>query len=125
MLPRLPDLVADAHLETKFLSESHTVHFYTESGHEPGERTVDRQEHWSRQKRINRGAYGEVFLEKCVKGKREYELRATKRIDVNKTPIDISEYTRELEAIAKFSHRRVSSRSYGTNTFRGHDALII
>jgi hypothetical protein len=74
---------------------------------------VIRAEHWQRQKRIAKGGFGSVWLETRIKGGRsgatahDGAVRAVKQIDLDTRfgPID---YNRELEAIAKFSHSRVS-----------------
>ena len=103
-MSRVSDLVQDAELQTRFHPE-YTVHIYTETG--PRERAILREEHWKRQKFVGGGAYGNVWLEQCVKGHREVELRAVK--EVVKSPPDSKQinYNRELEAISKFSHQKV------------------
>jgi hypothetical protein len=104
MLP-ISDLVRDSKLDTQF-GDEFTKHVYFESGLE---RKTQREECWKRKKHIGRGAYGRVWLEQCVIGQREVEFRAVKEIpklQQTSKPID---YNRELEAIAKFSHRRVWS----------------
>jgi hypothetical protein len=47
-----------------------------------------------------------VWLEKCMKGNKDHDVRAVKEIAVSVGNRRV-EYNRELEAIAKFSHRRV------------------
>jgi hypothetical protein len=101
----IPDLVRDAKLDTRF-DDGFTKHVYFESGLE---RKTRREEHWKRRNPIGRGSYGRVWLEQCVVGRRDVEFRAVKEIpklQQSSKPID---YTREIEAIAKFSHRRVWS----------------
>jgi hypothetical protein len=44
-----------------------------------------------------------------VEGEREIKLRAVKQIPKARQSPKPIDYTRELEAIAKFSHRKVSS----------------
>jgi hypothetical protein len=105
-MSRVSDLVQDAELQTRFHPE-YTVHIYTESGPTVRERAILREEHWKRQKFVGGGSYGNVWLEQCVEGQREVELRAVK--EVVKSPHDSKQidYNRELEAISKFSHRKV------------------
>ena len=103
-MARLPDLVQDSKLETKFIHGDiiETVHTYYER--DPSQRRlVSRSEHWQRQGRIGDGGFGTVWLEKCTKGFRDIQVRAIKRIEVSGRV----DYNRELEAIAKFSHWKV------------------
>jgi len=107
-MPRIPDLVRDSRLETQFHSER-TEHIYYESGLTARQRTVRREECWKLERFIGRGSYGTVWLEQCVEGEREIKLRAVKQIPKARQSPKPIDYTRELEAIAKFSHRKVSS----------------
>jgi len=106
-MDRLPDLVHDSKLETRVLDGS-TVHTYYETDSKSLRRAVPRDEHWRRQSLIGAGSYGSVWLEKCTKGQRDIEFRAVKQISTavrqGSKPIT---YSRELEAIAKFSHQKV------------------
>ena len=106
-MSRIPDLVRDSKLETRFLS-GYTSHVYYESGHTARERVIPREERWKRVKHIGGGAYGKVYLEKCVEGRRHVDLRAVKQIPKPLQPAKLMNYNRELEAIAKFSHQKVS-----------------
>lgn len=104
-MSQISDLVADSKLETRFHPEAKYVcHVYVESDPTGGQRTVSRREYWQRRKHIGSGGFGSVWLEKCVKGKQEGEMRAVKEIQ---RPRKQFECDRELEAIAKFSHQRV------------------
>src|SRR5271156_3118937 len=104
---RVPDLVCDSKLETRFLS-GYTSHVYYESGHTSRERAIPREERWKRVEHIGGGAYGKVYLEKCAEGQRCGDLRAVKKISKPLQPAKLMNYNRELEAIAKFSHQKVS-----------------
>lgn len=106
MRRKASDLVQDAELQTRFYPE-YTVHIYIESGPTVRERAILREEHWKRQRFVGGGAHGSVWLERCEKGQREVELRAVK--EVVKCPHDSRhiDYGRELEAISKFSNRKV------------------
>lgn len=98
-----------------------TVHTFRESNPTSGQCLVIRSEHWQPQKRIGAGGFGSVWLEKRIKGGRSGAIahdgvvRAAKQIELDTRfgPID---YNRELEAIAKFSHSRVSLESLISNT---------
>ena len=112
-MARLPDLIRDSKLETHFLPGDlvETVHTY----HEPdptSRRQISRSEHWQRQRKIGGGGFGNVWLEKCTKGgNHDNEVRAIKQIDITGQHSGGIDYNRELEAIAKFSHRKVRSGS--------------
>ncbi|KAK3169499.1 hypothetical protein OEA41_008882 [Lepraria neglecta] len=125
MKKRVLDSVQDAELQTRFHPES-TVHIYTETGPTVRERAILREEHWKRQKFIGGGSFGNVWLERCVQGRREVGLRAVK--EVIKSPHDSKQidYNRELEAISKFSHRnyeRCFVKSFGW--FENENAIFI
>lgn len=105
-MARLPDLVRDSKLETHFLSGVETVHTYHESDPTSRRRLVPRSEHWQRERKIGRGGFGSVWVEKCTKGHRNIEVRAVKQIEIDHGSARI-DYNRELEAIAKFSHQKV------------------
>jgi hypothetical protein len=105
---RIPDLVRDSRLETRFHPER-TEHIYYESGLTARQRTVRREEYWKAERCIGRGSYGTVWLEQCVEGEREVKLRAVKQIPKAQKASKPIDYNRELEAIAKFSHPKVSS----------------
>jgi hypothetical protein len=114
-MARISDLIRDSKLETYFLPDSgvETVHKFQESDPTSGLRLVTRSEHWQRQKRIGGGGFASVWLEKCTKGGRpgstaqDGAVRAVKQIDTD-TRLGSIDFNRELEAIAKFSHPRVS-----------------
>jgi hypothetical protein len=111
-MSRVPDWVLDSKLETHFLpgSKYETVHTYYEQ-ESLSRRPIKKTEHWQRDKKIGSGGFGEVWLERCTKGNNNgYQVRATKEMEV-RHQID---YGRELEAIAKFSHSKVSSSSSST-----------
>jgi hypothetical protein len=104
------DFVRDSELATEILSEELCVHTIHESDHLSGSRGAPRLEYWQRHKIIGRGSYGSVRLEKCVKGRRDSQVRAVKQITIAGLPQAKSlDYSRELEAIAKFSQPKVCS----------------
>jgi hypothetical protein len=115
---RIPDLVRDTCLETSFVGDI-TVHLHDDSSDDDASgatnsRPTRRAESWKWDKSLGEGGYGDVWLQRCVQGKRHYENRAVKVIVLDgggrggggrKGQIN---YIRELEAIAKFSQKRVS-----------------
>ena len=114
-MDRRSDLIRDSKLDTRF-DPGFTVHIYREAPTGSERRVVQRQEYWRRESRIGGGAFGCVWLEKCVQGHRDVELRAVKQVSTK--PLRSGkriEYSRELEAIAKFSHDKVS----------GHDQITV
>lgn len=115
-MAQISDLIRDSKLETRFLPHCgvETVHTFRESDPASGQRLVIRSEHWQRQRRIGGGGFGSVWLERRIKGgppgatvAQVSEVRAVKQIDMD-TRLELIDYKRELEAIAKFSHSRVS-----------------
>lgn len=113
-MARIPDLIRDSKLETYFLPDCtvETVHTFQESDPASGQRLVTRLEHWRRQRRVGNGGCCSVWLERCIKGERpagiqDGAVRAVKQIDIDPR-VESIDYNRELEAIAKFSHPRVS-----------------
>lgn len=108
-MARISDLIQDSRLETAFLPDC-TVHTFQESDPKSKQRIVTRSEHWRRQKIIACGAFGTVWLETCTHSggtRQNATVRAVKQIDLDSRFGEI-DYHRELEAIAKFSHARVS-----------------
>lgn len=69
------------------------------------------EERWAREKELGNGTYGQVWSERCVLGPHENELRAVKRIVKKQRGGSFDDYIKELEAIAKFSHRNVMNHS--------------
>jgi hypothetical protein len=58
-------------------------------------------------KKIGSGGFGDIWLERCTSGGQpDDNLRAVKQMTVDRKYGSI-DYNRELEAIAKFSHKRV------------------
>lgn len=100
----IPDLVRDNKLETSF-EDKFTVHYYDDSDDEEHRRSNQRFEYWEETGPLARGGFGEVSLQRCVKGKLRHELRAVKKIARPRTKQ--FDFVTELETIAKFSHRRV------------------
>jgi hypothetical protein len=106
---RLPDLVRDSELETHFSPDcnAETVHTYHERKPRVRGKLAARTEHWRRLRKIGSGGFGSVWLEKCTQPEQhEPKVRAVKQMEIKRWSSHV-DYNRELEAIAKFSHRKV------------------
>lgn len=104
-IPDLVKLSSFARLDATF----HTDPDYTEhvdyvlaSG--PDRKKIQQKERWKRQKRIGRGGFRTVYLERCILGNKQGDLRAVKEI----VKQGCGAYDRELEAMALFSHFKVA-----------------
>jgi serine/threonine protein kinase len=102
----LPDLVLDSRIETNILT-THVEHVFYEAGQTPLERRRRRVERWFRDEVLGRGAYGVVYKERQENGSVQ-TLRAVKEISKSVVEGEKLDYTRELEAVIKFSHSRYS-----------------
>ncbi|KAI9662222.1 MAG: hypothetical protein M1821_008388 [Bathelium mastoideum] len=112
-MPRIPDLVSDSKLET-FLRPDGKFHTYSEVTH--GRQRISWQERWNREKVLGEGGFGRVWLEACTQGKSQGSLRAVKTMPKKRNASYAIDYNRELEAIAKFSHRKYEAcfvKSFG------------
>lgn len=119
--PPIPDLVRDSNLQTSFHLDC-TIHSYTEF--DRTRRRTIRQEYWKSKRRLGQGSYGQVWLEECTEGKSQGALRAVKII--HKAPdTNTRDYLRELEAVAKFSHPRVSLDHMSLNVAELSEKKII
>ncbi len=123
----LPDLVRDNKLETSF-EDKFTIHYYDDSDGEEHRRSSPHSEYWEDAEPLARGGCGEVLLQRCVQGKRTQEFRAVKRIarSISLHGLKKFDSLSELETIAKFSHRRVSSNCPNTwraRSYHGTDTL--
>lgn len=101
----IPDLVWVSKLDAHFYSDpEYTLHVKHVSRSSTKQRSVRNEEKWKREKRLGRGGSGIVWLERCFHGDSKGEVRAVKRVQ----KLEPSNYYRELEAIALFSHTKVS-----------------
>ncbi|KAL9084942.1 MAG: hypothetical protein Q9165_007808 [Trypethelium subeluteriae] len=109
----VPDLVRDSKLETRHTG-GHTIHRYLEAS--SSRRRVLREEYWKRDKELGHGSFGRVWLEKCVKGSNEGQLRAVKMVPNFSNSSSAVDFRRESEAVAKFSNARYEAcfaKSFG------------
>jgi serine/threonine protein kinase len=102
---QLPELVKDTELNTRF-EPGYTIH---ESAEDPHPFATRRQEVWKRVRTIGQGGFSYVRLEECVRRQDEGtpQKRAVKVIRLTRES-DIKLFSRELEATAKFSQKKVS-----------------
>ena len=108
---QLSDLVRDLRLEAGDASQGQAivvVHTRYVSNVETGERRTRVEERWERCQKLGHGAFGSVWLQRCVSGPAAGKLRAVKEIQKASATSDASSLHRELEAIARFSQERVS-----------------
>ncbi|KAJ4264718.1 hypothetical protein NW764_015803 [Fusarium oxysporum] len=102
---RVPDLVRDSRLPTCFLPSGATQHtIYRVSDQSPHRRPSRINETWYRQRELGSGGFGCVWLERCVSGPTDGKVRAVK--EIRKDPSLPVPFSRELEAMAKFSHMK-------------------
>lgn len=107
MAQHIPDLVRDSKLEVQ-VYRRHVIQVDYVSNPELGHRRVRVEQTWQTARRLGSGAFGVVWLEECTSGPEHGKVRAVKEIWKDKsTSTSAIEYSRELEAIAKFSQPRV------------------
>ncbi|KAK5654581.1 hypothetical protein OQA88_7210 [Cercophora sp. LCS_1] len=100
----LSDLVRDSEIEATVFND-HTIQIVHRVGRSARQRVVRIEERWEREGCLGRGAYGTVYKERCGSGSRQ-RVRAVKEINKSIVAGEEIDHTRELEAIAKFSHPR-------------------
>lgn len=103
----LSDLVLDSRIQVEFSSNfTYRFTFQSRVSSAPFFRRRPRKDTWQAVKLLGRGSYGTVSLHKCLTSEGKAELQAVKTIE--KTVISEGiDYYRELEAIAKFSQKKV------------------
>lgn len=106
MAEGMSDLVHDTRLETTVIGNQ-TIHTKYVSNPATGQRRERLEETWERTKELGRGSFGVVWLEKCTSGPSSGKVWAVKELRKAPGNISFSNYSRELEAIAKFSQERV------------------
>lgn len=119
------DLIKDSRLDTQF-GEDGTRHTQYVSSRAAGQRRIRNVELWKRERRLGSGTYGTVWLESCHSGRRQGQFRAVK--EIRKAPIMVSslDYSRELEAVIKFSHEKVGRLTWVFCVHRGRaDSFLV
>ncbi|UNI18220.1 hypothetical protein JDV02_004502 [Purpureocillium takamizusanense] len=128
----LTDVVRDSKLDSKLETEvfssasSALEHVFYDSREHKNQQPVRREERWVHKALVGRGTYSSVFLEQRDHADGDRQLRAVKRIDKSVALENGLDYTRELEAFAKFSHQKYWHcfvRSYGW--FENDDSVYI
>ena len=101
----ISDLVQLSKLETRFhLDPEYTQHVQDVSGITPSQRKVRKEEKWKNERELGRGGFGVVKLQRCIQGDSKGKVRAVKKVP----KVESSDFYRELEAVALFSHSKVS-----------------
>jgi serine/threonine protein kinase len=104
-MPRQSDLVVDSKLDAE-IRGSITIHSFQDID-DSGRRSFQ-EEYWQSVKPLGQGGCGQVRQEKCIAGTKLGALRAVKIINTQTKLNQSLDFNRELEAVAKFSHNRVS-----------------
>jgi hypothetical protein len=112
---QLPDIVRDSELVTEILGD-HIIHAQYVSNPARRQRQQRLDEKWARKKKLGGGSFGTVWLETCVSGPSMGSVRAVKEIIKPEGTKSGPDYGRELEAITKFSHRRVRDSLFRRGT---------
>lgn len=102
------DLVRDSKLDASVNGDV-TRHVIEVAGRTARQRKVRQEQLWERVENLGEGAYGTVWLEKLVSGECSVSERAVKIMKKQVQKSKTIDYSRELEAIAKFSHPKVSN----------------
>lgn len=103
----LSDLVLDSRIQVEF-SGNFTYRFTFQSRVSSARyfRRRPRKDTWQTVKLLGRGLYGTVSLHRCLTSEGKAELQAVKTIEKAVISEGVN-YYRELEAIAKFSQKKV------------------
>ncbi|KAL7943036.1 hypothetical protein V8C42DRAFT_354322 [Trichoderma barbatum] len=99
--------VRHTQLNTSF-QDDFTIHHHDDSDDENDSRSTLRSEYWQSTEHIGRGVCGDVWLQKCVHGRRDYDRRAVKVIPQLKLKDKKDSYMTELEVIAMFLQKLYS-----------------
>lgn len=100
-----PDFVQVSKLDTQFhTNPDYIQHVKYVSSSNKKTRGTRKEERWKRERRLGRGSFGVVWLQQCIQGVSVGEVRAVKELP----RFEDSNCHRELEAIALFSHTKVS-----------------
>src|ERR1700743_1618145 len=105
-MARLPDLVRDSQLDTGFRN-GYTVHTIFESNASSRQRAIPREEYWKVERHVGGGGFGSIWLERCIHGTRNGNVREVKKIALGRQGLKDVTCIRELEAAAKFSQPKV------------------
>jgi hypothetical protein len=104
---RISDLIVDSRLEVKSFGDYSIQTRHVSTAHSQ-QRRIREQERGQRTKHLGSGSFGVVWLETCTEGSSSGRVRAVKEIVKGTASVPVV-YSRELEAIAKFSQEKVSN----------------
>ena len=109
----ISDLVNGSTLPVRFSSD-YTYHDIFETDLRPGQQARRRRKTgtWRKEKLLGTGGFASVWLEQCLTTDTQTKFRAVKAIPKASPFSQAIDYTRELEAIAKFSQRKVEYSPY-------------
>jgi hypothetical protein len=103
----IPDLVSDSKLEVDVFPD-HVIHSDYVSNPSTGQRRTRIEERWENTRTIGRGSFGVVSLQTCTTGPPTGQVRALKELWKGEVAgPSVINYVRELEALAKFSQKKV------------------
>ncbi|KAL6922519.1 hypothetical protein FSST1_006545 [Fusarium sambucinum] len=100
----LPDVVRDYKLTTWY-DGNVTIHLHDDPDAPPS--SPPRQERWKKVRTLGHGGQGDIVLETCIDGGRNFTQRAVKKIRFQDSDSK-RRYQRELATIVKFSHDKYS-----------------
>jgi hypothetical protein len=106
-MPHHSDLVRDSKLNTAVRGDI-TRHLIPTSDRDGQHRLAHKEERWKRVCFLGAGTFGLVWKETLERGQSDVQELAVKMIKKRPTQTQIIDYSRELEAIAKFSGREVN-----------------
>jgi hypothetical protein len=102
------DLVADTKFRVEFQSD--LVYRFTFQSSDSTAQFVRRKEKldvWKKEKPVGSGSYGNIWLHRCLTSEAQGELQAVKSIRKTSLSSGGIDFFKEIEAIAKFSQRKV------------------
>lgn len=104
----MSDLVNEAKLPTKLGPDDTWIHTFLESTSAPGRRPRrrEREEIWKKKRHLGIGIFGTIWLEERDSDGGN-KLRAVKEVRKYSPGLKEVDYSRELEAIVKFSQQKV------------------
>lgn len=105
----LSDLVLDTQIDVEF-EENITYRYTVESKVSAGRnvRRKQRRDAWQLERVLGKNAFGDVSLYKCITSEGPAELQAVKSIRKAIASDDNASCFDELDAVAKFSQKKVS-----------------
>lgn len=104
----LPDLVADSQIRVEFKGELVRRFIYgSDIANGKFQRRKETVHFWEAEEELGRGAYGSVWLHRCLTSEDQAEVQAVKKLKKRVLSSAGISFVKELETIAKFSQRKV------------------